>query len=212
VEAVQSTPHRTFLQEEVTAMTLTKTKVALLCCALALGLLAAPQSHSAEDKATDAAGCRGHLSSVISAAGLSTSHAGFFTAGTFGQPTPIGTAHGSGITLSAGFMPPYTFDYFCDLKNPVSTPGMTVDTSPNPFASSVRIRYSLELEAPVSISVYDVAGRKVRSLITARRLPGTHCCQWDGRDADGLAVSSGVYWCVLKAGPSRITRKMLLVR
>jgi hypothetical protein len=156
--------------------------------------------------------CRGHLSSVISGAGFSASHPEFFTAGTLGQPTPIGVAQGSGCVLYAGFMPPYTVDYFCDVVDPVASPSLTVTLYPNPFTSSTLIQYSLANEAPVNISVYDVGGRKVRELVSGTKSPGTHSEHWDGRDSMGTPVSSGVYWCVLQVGKSTRTRKMLIIR
>lgn len=193
-------------------MTGRETALALLCGASALCLLAVAPDLPAKDTMKQAPDCSGHLASVISGAGFSSSHPEFFTAGTFGQPTPVGIARVSGLVLYAGFMPPYIVDYFCSVGDPGPVHCLMINTYPNPFASSTRIEYSLACEAAVNITVYDVGGRKVRNLAAATKPAGTHSSHWDGRDSRGAAVSPGVYWCVLKAGRSEMKIKMVVIR
>jgi flagellar hook assembly protein FlgD len=109
-------------------------------------------------------------------------------------------------------MPPFIVDYFCSIRGPAPAQRLMLNAYPNPFTSSILIEYSVSREAAVSLTVYDVEGRKVRNLVTATKSRGTHSKHWDGRDSRGAAVSSGVYWCVLKASQSTMIRKMLVMR
>lgn len=78
---------------------------------------------------------------------------------------------------------------------------------PNPFNPTTAIRYRLSSIGNVSLAVYDVLGRKVRTLVNERQSPGEHTVVFDG---SGLA--SGVYFYRLEAGSIVQSRKMLLVK
>jgi len=79
--------------------------------------------------------------------------------------------------------------------------------SPNPFNSMTTIRYDLPQRANVRVTVFDVAGREVRTLLDEIQEAGI----WRLRfDADML--SSGIYFCRITAGSFRQTSKMLLLR
>ncbi|GJM45300.1 MAG: hypothetical protein DHS20C21_21420 [Gemmatimonadota bacterium] len=82
---------------------------------------------------------------------------------------------------------------------------------PNPFTTSTRLSYELPTASAVQLTVYDVRGRRVRELVAARRAPGIHTVEWDGRDSTGSAVGSGIYWVRLRAGDAtdagRLTRR-----
>jgi hypothetical protein len=82
---------------------------------------------------------------------------------------------------------------------------------PNPFNPRTHIRFSLDRNAPVTLSIYDVSGRHVRTLLNRPIAPGIYVEEWDGRDANGRSVSSGVYFYRLKAGKRTLTKKMLMV-
>ncbi len=64
---------------------------------------------------------------------------------------------------------------------------------PNPFNPSTTIQFSLQANAPATVSIYDVLGRKVRVLLDAKVSAGEHKIEWDGRDDRGNLVNSGVY-------------------
>lgn len=65
--------------------------------------------------------------------------------------------------------------------------------TPNPFNPTTALRFALERDATVELSVYDVRGRLVRGF-PARAYPeGRHAVDWNGRDDQGRAVASGVY-------------------
>jgi flagellar hook assembly protein FlgD len=64
----------------------------------------------------------------------------------------------------------------------------------------------------VEVAVTDVAGRRVRRLGAGSLPAGRHTVRWDGRDATGRPVASGVYFLVLETEERRVTRKLVLVR
>lgn len=84
---------------------------------------------------------------------------------------------------------------------------------PNPFRSLTAIPFELAGEARVSLAIFDVRGRRVRSLIdTEVRAPGRHFAAWDGREDSGRPVASGVYLYRIQSGRMSETRGMVLLR
>ena len=81
--------------------------------------------------------------------------------------------------------------------------------SPNPFRENVSISFALPGEMPLSLRIYDVTGRCVRTLFRGRAGAGVHVLRWDGRDDRGKKVSSGVYFIDLRA-PSRDLRQKVI--
>lgn len=95
------------------------------------------------------------------------------------------------------------------------TPGKRtglISVTPNPFNPATEISYSLERDGPVSLVVYDVAGRNVRTLVDRSEAAGIHRVRWDGRDRFGRGVSSGIYYARFRAGGIAASRPLTLVR
>ena len=83
---------------------------------------------------------------------------------------------------------------------------------PNPFNPQTTVHFALPVAGPVRLSIYDVAGRLVRTLVEAGMAAGGHEVAWDGRDASGCGVSSGSYFARLSFGGKVETMAMGLVR
>ena len=83
---------------------------------------------------------------------------------------------------------------------------------PNPFNPVTTIRYTLEKEGPVELAVFDVSGRKIRTLVSGLKAPGDHVATWNGTDPSGSPVPSGLYFYQLLSGTDVETRKMMLVK
>ena len=84
---------------------------------------------------------------------------------------------------------------------------------PNPFNPSTVIEFDLVSETPVELTVYDVAGRKVRLLIDSPAMrPGRYRSHWDGRDDAARPVGNGVYFYGLECSGFRSAGRMVLVR
>lgn len=84
--------------------------------------------------------------------------------------------------------------------------------APNPFTTQTTINYALPERVPVTLRVYDVMGRRVASLVNRVQPADEYHVSWDGTDAQGQPVSSGVYFYRLQAGDCTKTRKMVVVR
>lgn len=83
---------------------------------------------------------------------------------------------------------------------------------PNPFNPSTVIHYELEQRANVTLAVYNVAGQKVKNLVSAVQPEGAHKVAWDGTNDRGHRVASGLYFYRLQAGGFVKTRKMILLK
>ncbi|MEW6753114.1 MAG: FG-GAP-like repeat-containing protein [Candidatus Latescibacterota bacterium] len=87
---------------------------------------------------------------------------------------------------------------------------------PNPFNSSTVIGFRLPERARVELTVYDLLGQQVATLVQGEREAGAHQVTWDGRDTAGRPLASGVYLCRLRAagqaGGLVDTRRLLLLR
>src|SRR5262249_55591658 len=84
--------------------------------------------------------------------------------------------------------------------------------APNPFNPSTTISFETGREERVRLSVYDVRGRLVRTLVDGRLSAGPHAVVWDGRDDAGDAVASGIYIYQMKSGAPTRARRMTLLK
>ena len=83
---------------------------------------------------------------------------------------------------------------------------------PNPFNPSTSIRYFLPTPAKVNVTIYNVLGMKVRTLVDSFEKLGGHSAVWDAKDDEGNPVSSGVYFYRLETGEMALQKKMVLLR
>jgi hypothetical protein len=84
--------------------------------------------------------------------------------------------------------------------------------NPSPLTSNQWIAYTLPAAGEVDLAIFDVAGRRVRTLATGVRLAGPHRVEWDGADAMGRAVASGSYFLRLRADGSVKTVPVVRLR
>jgi subtilisin family serine protease len=84
--------------------------------------------------------------------------------------------------------------------------------APNPFNPNTKITFDLTRDAHVILIIYNILGQEVRVLINEQRGAGSHSESWDGTDAGGRVLSSGVYFYKLTAGTFQDIKKMLLLR
>ncbi len=83
---------------------------------------------------------------------------------------------------------------------------------PNPFNPSTNIKFGVAQDGHVELGVYDLSGRRVRTLISSFRTAGDHQISWDGKDDNGSQAPSGMYFYKLNTGGKTISRKMTLVK
>jgi hypothetical protein len=83
---------------------------------------------------------------------------------------------------------------------------------PNPFNPQTLIKYDLPEEALVRLEVFNILGQKVATLVDRYEAAGPKSVLWDGTDAAGNKVSSGIYLYKIIAGDYKAAKKMMLVK
>jgi hypothetical protein len=83
---------------------------------------------------------------------------------------------------------------------------------PNPFNPYTRIAYSVPARSDVRLTIYDVNGRLVTSLVEGAVAAGDHIATWDGKSDSGEDLSSGIYFYRLTADGRELARRMILLR
>jgi hypothetical protein len=154
-----------------------------------------------------------------------------------GAITTDSTQIDSTIVGNVSFMPPLASEQLCGASGALAGPGQGAEperqltsrmpveellptefalatTSPNPMRETAVIGYDVPAgyNRRVSLRVYDVVGRKVRTLVEGVVPPGRHQATWTGVDQDGSRVASGVYFVHLRADEFRATRTVTLLK
>ncbi|MBT3606036.1 MAG: T9SS type A sorting domain-containing protein, partial [Candidatus Latescibacteria bacterium] len=83
---------------------------------------------------------------------------------------------------------------------------------PNPFNPETTLRYAIPDAGQVTLSIYNVLGQEVVRLVDAEQMPGFYAISWNGKNALGRTVASGVYLYRIQAGGFNQTHKMLLLK
>lgn len=84
--------------------------------------------------------------------------------------------------------------------------------APNPFTLATTIAYTVPAAAHVELRIYDVSGRRVRTLVDAHLEADEYTARWDGRMSNGQEAAAGIYLYRLMADDSEVMRKMILLR
>jgi len=83
---------------------------------------------------------------------------------------------------------------------------------PNPCNPRTTVSYSVANPCHVEITLYNVQGQRVTTLVNAPRETGRYTVEWEGTDSKGVAVSSGVYFCRMTAGAEKFSRKVIMLK
>jgi plastocyanin len=83
---------------------------------------------------------------------------------------------------------------------------------PNPFNPTTKIEFTLTKSSFVTLRIYDILGRSVTTLISKQLSSGYKSVVWDGRNAEGNQVASGIYFYRMTADDCSLTRKMVLLK
>jgi flagellar hook assembly protein FlgD len=81
---------------------------------------------------------------------------------------------------------------------------------PNPFNPSTAISYELPAASAVTLTVHDNLGKEIITLATGTKSAGKHTVTWNGRDAHGIPVPSGVYYYRLRSSVTTLSQRMIL--
>lgn len=96
--------------------------------------------------------------------------------------------------------------------NPLPVSTTLMQNYPNPFNATTNIRFYLASESEAELSIYDLLGRKVSTLVSGTLAAGSHTFTWSGLDNQGQPVSSGMYLYILKTTDNTYSNRMLLLK
>jgi len=99
-----------------------------------------------------------------------------------------------------------------DSRPVVPAPALLSAPAPAPFSSETRFLFTLPVESDVTIDVFDLAGRRVRSLAAGLYGAGSHIVRWDGRNAAGRDAAAGTYFVRCETSQGVDVRRVVLVR
>ncbi len=107
------------------------------------------------------------------------------------------------------------FDAIVDVPSsePLTPSSFTLSQNyPNPFNATTEIRFSLAQSADVSLTIYNLLGQEVKTLIDGKFSAGEHRVTWDGTDSIGHPCATGVYLYRLESEETSLSRKMILLK
>ena len=85
-------------------------------------------------------------------------------------------------------------------------------TYPNPFNPETQLELALPQRTRVSVKIFDLKGRLIRTLFSGDLEAGTVVMKWKGKDDQGRRISSGVYYALIQAGEKSLTNRMVLIK
>ena len=140
---------------------------------------------------------------------------GVFVTGSFEGTVDFG----GGALTSAGQNDIFVAEYASGTPTAITDPpesvnrGFTLDQNhPNPFNPTTRIGFSIDRRQKVRLAIYDTTGGLVVTLLDGHLDAGSYSKEWNGRNGEGIAVASGVYYYQLTTGRRTLTRKAVLLK
>jgi hypothetical protein len=120
---------------------------------------------------------------------------------------------GGKVALTQAFFP----DSVPVISQPPSLEDNTVQvlkSHPNPFYPATHITYNVlgKKGQPVRLEIYDLAGKKIKTLVRSLQFPGMYCKTWNGMTNEGKKTGSGVYFYILSLGDLKFKRLILKLR
>lgn len=140
-----------------------------------------------------------------------TTHALWFTIGLPVSGSVVATDHAivaglwSGLDATVTAVEP-------DVPSNQPTADRLSPNVPNPFNPMTVVDFELARSGRVTLRVFDVAGRRLATLVDGNLAGGRHSVRWSGRDDTGSPVASGIYLIVMETSKSRFTQKAVLLR
>jgi len=83
---------------------------------------------------------------------------------------------------------------------------------PNPFNPKTEISFTMSMQDRAILSIYNIKGQKVKTIMDSQMIPGKHTLTWSGKDSMGREVSSGMYFYKLTVGKISYQKKLILLR
>ena len=135
------------------------------------------------------------------------------------QPAPATVQNAAAVVdIAAGWGSAHVLGYMAGVTA-VATEGsdpapvaLGLRVAPVPSRDQTSLAFDLPRSGPVTVAVFDVAGRVVRTLVSDSRSAGRYQTSWDGRTRSGLSAPAGVYFARLEGAGSKVTRRVVLMR
>ncbi len=158
---------------------------------------------------------------AFGSAGGESASANYATSFILGQSSPADSASSSNFREMGGFLA----SVFMDLSTGVDERDLTEEASlpevftleqnfPNPFNPATKISFEAPADwtKPVTLHIFSVQGHLVKTLVEGKVAPGAHTMVWDGKDAAGEPVASGIYFYKIISGNFVAVKKMLFTK
>ena len=107
------------------------------------------------------------------------------------------------------------FDPYTNIENEANNPASRFtlyQNYPNPFNPKTSIQFILNKPEIISIIIYDISGRKIKTIFSGKCQSGRHIKEWNGTNENGIDVSSGLYFFILSLNDTNVSRKIVLLR
>jgi flagellar hook assembly protein FlgD len=98
------------------------------------------------------------------------------------------------------------------ISNDIPNIFMLYNAYPNPFNPTTMIKYDIPEDTFVSVNIYDMIGRRVRTMLSKRISAGRKSIIWDGTNSFGQPVSAGTYFYTIKTDRYFETKKIILLK
>ena len=115
------------------------------------------------------------------------------------------------VVTSFSFEPLALATAIADERDATPT-AISLENYPNPFNAATALRYSVPTPAHVRLSIYNIEGQRVATLLDESRPAGEHLVRWSGVNDTGAPLASGIYVARLLIGKNAFVRRMLLLR
>ncbi len=122
-------------------------------------------------------------------------------------------------TIKPDWAGPYCFHVFDPTSDVKTVEGPNLPTTfalsqnyPNPFNPSTQIKFDIPVRSHVRLTIYNVLGQRVKTLVDREMAPNFYIVDWDGTSDNGTHISSGVYFYKLEAEGFVETKKMVLLK
>lgn len=134
---------------------------------------------------------------------LMDSIAGFYSAG-----TPVGRGTVNPVILQRFHK--NSLPIAIAEENPGTIYNLTLNSAyPNPSLHTTNISYIVPVTGNVNLTIYDILGRPVRTLVSGTKTPGEYTAIWDGKDATGKKAEAGIFFYTLKTADKSVSRKLI---
>jgi FlgD Ig-like domain len=150
---------------------------------------------------------------VIAAGGATFTSGGAFKLGGTSAQSNAAISSGGVYTLETGFWAGYVAGTVAVDPAPVVFPHefRLMRAAPNPFASATVLSFQLPRESSVQLTIFDLEGHRVRTLVDQRLAPGTHRVSWDGRNTEQSPMPAGVYFAAFQADQFHDATRIVLL-